>query len=189
MKKLDLSFCEDLVYSDFFIINNKNNRHYRKINKSIRWNGNTLVSLDILNLYTELKQLIRLLTFFKLKKDKKHKLIISAKLSDDIFLLISYLKYYFKAYNILVSELSRIEDIQSFNCLKISLISFFCHSVKFEKNLISNNIFLISIIDLDNRIRKETSIYRIYNKLDSFKKSLFFIALLENILKAKNVKI
>ena len=184
MKKLDLSFCEDLVYSDFFIINNKNNIRYQKINKFIKWNGNVLISLDVLNLYAELKQLIRLLTFFKLKKDKKHKLIISAKFSEDIFLLISYLKYYFKDYNILVSELSRIEDIQKFDSLKISLISFFCHSINFEKSLISNKIFLISVIDLDKRIRKETSIYRIYNKLDSFKKSLFFIALLENIFKA-----
>lgn len=183
MQKLDLSFCEDLVYSDFFLVLNNRSSNYRQLENLINWKGNQLFSLDILNLYTELKYLIRLLEFLSIKKNKRDKLVISAKESEDVFLLIAYLKKYFPSYNILVSELSRINDIREINNLKIGLISFFSYTEKLEKNLNSNKIFLISIIDLDNRIRKESSIYKIYNKLDTFKKSLFFIALLENVLK------
>lgn len=192
MKTLDLSFCEDLVHSDFFLVTNIRGARYRKLANLIKWNGEVVFSVDILNLYTELRQLIRFLTFLKMEKNKKmSKLVISSKIEDDIFLLVAYFKKYFAKYNILVSELSRIEEIQKFDSVKIGLISFFSCSGNLEKNLNFNKIFLISIIDLDDRIRKEASIYRIYNKLDSFKKSLFFIALLENILKfqGKNVKI
>jgi hypothetical protein len=186
MKKLNLSFCEDLVNADFFLVTNNKNSHYQKIEKVVQWNGNKLFSLDILNLYKELKQLIRLVAFLKLKKSKKGKLVISSKESEDIFLLIAYFKKYFADYNILVSELSRVGEIQKFDSSNIGLISFFSYTENLEKNLIFNKIFLISVIDLDNRIRKEVSIYKIYNKLDTFKKSLFFIALLENLLKFKD---
>ena len=187
LTKLDLSFCEDLVYSDFFLVINNKNANSRMLENIVyRTKKDKLFTLDILTLYIELKKLIRLLEYLSLKAKKKDKLIISAKTSEDIFLLIAYLKRYFPFYNILISELNKVEDIQKFDSLKIGLISFFSYSEKLEKNLNLNNIFLISIIDLDGNMRKNASIYKIYNKLDSFKKSLFFIALLENVLSFHN---
>ena len=140
MKKLNLSFCEDLVYSDFFLILNNRNSKYRNLDRVVSWNGDKLFSLDVFNLYTELKQIIRLLEFLSLKKNRKEKLIISAKESEDVFLLIAYLKKHFRSYNMLISELSRVEDIQKLDLLKVALISFFSHTERLERSLNYNKI-------------------------------------------------
>ena len=42
------------------------------------------------------------------------------------------------------------------------------------------------MFELDAQIRKESSVYKVYNKLDNYKKIFFFIALLENIFKIEN---
>ena len=77
LTKLDLSFCEDLVYSDFFLVINNKNANSRMLENIVyRTKKDKLFTLDILTLYIELKKLIRLLEYLSLKAKKKDKLII-----------------------------------------------------------------------------------------------------------------
>ena len=137
MKELDLLFVEDLVYSDFFLITNRQKKSFIKLERLLTWNQNTILSVELLQLYTEFTLLIKLMKSLKLKnirQIKKDKLAITSKTSDDVFVLIAYLKKYVKDYNVVVSELLRIKDIQKFDSLKLSLISFFACNEKLEKN-------------------------------------------------------
>jgi len=186
MKKLNLSFCENLIDSDFFLVNQNINNNTQNIEKVIRLGNKNLISLDILNLYKELKQLMRFIIFLRLKKRKKSKLILGFKEAQEIYLLTTYFKNYFVNYNLFVSKLDRIEEINKAKRLSVGLISFFSFSQNLEKHLNFNKVILLSMFELDAQIRKESSVYKVYNKLDNYKKIFFFIALLENIFKIEN---
>lgn len=186
MKKLSLSFCKNLVDSDFFLVNQNIKHNLQNIEKVSKLNNKNLISLNILNLYKELKQLICFIIFLRLKKRKKGKLILGVKEIQEVYLLTTYFKNYFTNYNFLISDLSRIEKINKSRKLNVGLISFFSFSPKLEKHLNFNNIILLSMFDLNDQIIEQSSIYKIFNKLDNYKKIFFFIAILENILKLEN---
>ena len=148
MKKLNLSFCENLIDSDFFLVNQNINNNTQNIEKVIRLGNKNLISLDILNLYKELKQLMRFIIFLRLKKRKKSKLILGFKEAQEIYLLTTYFKNYFVNYNLFVSKLDRIEEINKAQRLSVGLISFFSFSQNLEK--IEKPLF---IFDKNNNIK------------------------------------
>lgn len=186
MKKLNLSFCENLVDSDFFLVNQNINNNSQNVGKVMELGNKNLISLDILNLYKELRQLVRFIIFFKLKEKKRSKLILGIKDIQITYLLTTYLKNYFINFNLFVSKIDKIEKINKDKHLGVGLISFFSFSHKLEKHLNFNKVILLSMFKLNAQIRKESSVYKIYNKLDNYKKIFFFIALLENIFKIEH---
>lgn len=181
MKKLNLLFCKNLMHSDFFLTNQNIKNNSQNIEKVVKLGKNKLFSLDILNLYKEIQQLIRFLNF--LNKNTKNRLNIFFKETQSFSFLIKYFRKYPLRLKII---LSNTEKLKRNNTKFISSLLFLIPCNKnIEKDLIYNKLFLMSLIDLDDKTRKGSSLYKIYNKVDTFKKFLFIVSLLEGTLNKK----
>ena len=89
-KKFDLSFCENIIAFDFFMVNFKKNKQ-KPLDYLYKINNNKYISLNIIRLAKELKQLIQLLRFFSKKKTNK---------KNSLFFLLENTKHFdlFKHY-------------------------------------------------------------------------------------------
>ena len=152
-----------------------------KLEKVISIGNSQLFSLDILNLYKEMQQLIRLFNF--LKRNRKNRLSVFFEGIHSFSFLAKYFKEYPTQIKIIFSN---YEKLKRNNTRFISSLLFLMPCSKsIEKDLIYNKLFLMGLINLDNKTRKRSSLYKIYNEVDTFKKILFIISLLENILNKK----
>ena len=173
MKKLNLNLIKHSIKTDFFILENEKKQNTKRF--SVLSNKN-IDLLDVIELNFLLKQFIRILQF---TKKNTHNINIVNSNKQNLKILKSYF-------------LKNKSNIQK----KI----FFCDgSLKNKKLTTSENTDLnITInkksnidfftLEINTVIQKFcTGNYKIINDLNSFKKLIFFISILKNVLKIKKL--
>ena len=168
-KALNLSFYESIIKSEFNLITKTPNR---------------ITSVSIALLCKELKQIIKLINFFLFINRKKSTKQLVLLLPNKVDALLSqrFLKTFNAEGSLKITRRythSLFSEPESTNLL-ISSVNIKNETVL--KNLIYNQVCLLVIISLDNFL-KDKSFYQLYNILDSQKKLLFLLILLDTLVK------
>lgn len=193
-KKLNLRFCKNIITTDFFLVKENILHNSYKFEKCLKGKKQTLSSLNILNLYKELKQFIRLLEYVSRKE--KNQLVIHLKDPQYAYLLKKYISSYNVSNIFLANRIGNERQIHSKGLKRIipskrrristpiskMFLSLNNNSGKnFERILSYHKYMLIAKICFENKALKGSHLYHIYNKLDSYKKYCFLLAILEKI--------
>lgn len=180
-KKIKL--INNLIVSDFiYIKKNKNYKELKVYNSQIKIlkSSNKLVVLDILEVFKQLKQLIRIFIFLKKNKINNINFLINNKQYQK--LLLNFFNMYLKneiSINILNTLMLNSNNVNSF---LIILNKNMHYEKNFFKNLILNNAFLVCLINLEKEI-KNYGVYKIYNEISDFKKLIFLLVIISQIYK------
>ena len=182
-KKLNLSFCESLIHSDFFLINR------------LESSSPFVSSLNIALLTKQLKQFIRLLLylnhpFFDKNCGKmrflKKKLYVFMKTAQGA----SIVQQYFA--NSPLKGVVSICEHENYSSLKTSpKKKNICVSLGTPSNntffqaSVNKNLSLFTIFDGDNLAFRKISTYKVLNKLENIKKKIFLVGLIEMIVEKK----
>jgi hypothetical protein len=190
MKKhvLHLNLIKTLINSDFLFLEQKNDRNSRlkALNISTA-KKNSVIYLDPLETIKTLKQLIRILSFQK--KYPHLNTNLHFFLNDENTILSSLLKK-FLSVNVLESNFSF--DINS-DIVKLTkskkntdyqlgvvLNKRLQQDKNFFKKQINNDTFLF--FKINSQIEINQNAYKLFNDLNDYKKSLFFISFLRQLL-------
>lgn len=166
MKKLNFQLLKAIIKTDFFLLEFQKPKNLKFFELNFNKNFSILNILD-LNLY--LKQFIRLLQF--VKKQKINILILDSKIQ-----YLSILKKLFlKNKNIIQNVFLFNERVSTNSLLKPH------YEIYIDKKERKQD-FLISQINSKVEITN-MGVYKIFNSLNSFKKLLFFAAVIQNVLK------
>ena len=162
MKNLNNNLCKDIISSDFFLITKNTKKHALKVISLLK---EVKQFLRILNF---LKNLEKSVVFFNLDKNKASFLISQglSKLNNPIF----------KLYN-KTSQL-KVKD-------KIFKTNIFLDFVKL-RNKSKVQKFLnekINIIVQISHLIKRSSFYSLRNTMDTFKKYIFLVSLIQKVFK------
>jgi len=186
-KKLNLSFCESLIHSDFFLTNKLESR-----SRSISY-------LNIVSLSKQLKQFIKLLKFLDVPFfDKKRKRL--RLLNKKLYFFFknssgaSMVQQYFSTSNL--KNFVSVSEDENYSYLKINpKKKNACVSLGIPSN---NNFFDVSVdkglnlftIFDDNSLKlRKIATYKVINKLENIKKKIFLIGLIEKVFsKRKKIK-
>lgn len=191
MKKnylLSLNLIKSLTISDFLLIerkklkNEKNcrfkNLHFFPLKK------NTFIYLEPLEIIKSLKQLIRSFNFIKQQHSLKINLYFFTDEQNAIFfsLLKQFLNNKFLKSNILFNyNTNNVENLkQKFN-LSFLLDKKLSNDKNFLKKQFYRNNFIF--FKINSNIELNQNSYKIYNNFDDYKKTLFFISFLRQLLK------
>jgi hypothetical protein len=167
---LNLSLYESIIRSEFNLVTASKD---------------SLTALDISLSAKELKQCIKALNFFCVLNNTHENKKITFLLPKKVDALFG--QHYLKTFNVDGVEIVRryrhdlLQD-RGFTPLFISN-----NGIKSEtilKNLVFNKVCLVLAISLE-KVLKDSSFYQVYNVLDSNKKLIFFLILLETLLKKK----
>ena len=189
MKKIiNKALLKSIINSDFFLIKNKinNNNNIYLDKKSNITKTKSLSSLDVFELLKSLKQFIRILQFLVKNRGYLH---ISVENKQHSFLLKQFiLENNFKI-DIKINNLSSLKSQDGFvTKSKVFLVlgsdSFMTKENVFNK-LNIEKFFLFSKINT-NIETNNLGVYKIYNDLFDFKKIIFIIVLINEVLK-KNI--
>jgi hypothetical protein len=162
IKKLNNALCQDIIYSDFFITSK----------------GKYKIKLNIVSLLKNLKQFIRVLRF--LKSFQKSEILFNLKKNNDFFLIKKCLidiesKFHFFVFNKKQNlNLQKKEPI-----IRVFLNFVNTKNKKLTNNFLNNFIFMLVSVQLN----KKENIYNIRNNLDNLKKNIFFLLLIQKVLK------
>lgn len=177
MKRLNKNLLQNLITSDFFILQNTKLKDFNNLNIKTTFN---LHSLNIVGLNKSLKQFIRLLYYVK-RQQSNHLFFMSSNKQHEKLL------NYFISANIKKSKLS----FTNFSQKKENLYNTLNFFISLEMNLYKNNIFKIlndKNIFLINEINSNFNIfdkgtYKIFNSLTDIKKLLFLIIIINSVFK------
>jgi hypothetical protein len=184
-KQINLNLIKSIINSDFFLLRGVNYKKNSHINKQFFLNSiQQLSSLNILELVKTLKQFVRLLQF--LKSQKEFVLTLNIENKQNFLILKTFLIDYNLNQNIkLYNNFSSRENVKTKNITEMFLLLGTFPNLTDTRlfNLLnSNGIFLISSVNtkLNNN---NLFCYKIYNELFDFKKLIFLIILISQILK------
>ena len=172
------SLINSIISSDFFLLNKKSilNNH---ISKRVQLKDSKMFeSLELLQLLKSLKQFIRLLQF--LNSQPASLLNISVENKQYLLLLKSFFD------NNLFKNIKIENSFSSTNknTTQLALIlgdSFLKNELLLKKCLVEN-IYLVHQINNKNNLNNFCT-YKIFNNLDDFKKLIFLMVLISNLLK------
>ena len=182
MKKINKSLLKSIINSDFFLLNNAYCQNSVFLREKLYLKKKSLISLNIIELVKSLKQFIRLFQYIKKTnaflliniENQEHSLMIKQFLLDNKLNL-----------NVKIFSSIGLEKPLDKSKTKVFLFlgSFnFISTKQLIENLNVDKIFLFSKI---NPVLEHNNfgVYRIFNDLLDFKKILFIIILLNQILK------
>lgn len=168
-KKFNLSFCASLINSDFFLTNDS------RSSRSVSF-------LNVAYLAKQLKQFIRILNF--LKSLKKKRLFVSVKTPQDLFILQKYFEKSKLGEYVSACEERNFLLIRP-NSKKVN--SFLALATPKNKNFtkicVDKKLTLLTIFDNNNLKLKNFSVYKVLTKLETIKKKIFLLGLIESVLK------
>lgn len=161
----------DIVSSDFLFITESNK--------------NVLNILNLFEINKNLKQLIKILLFVKQQKNSKVYFLIKNKFV--FYFVKKYLKSYFISSQIVV-----ISALPTFKNLDLSVSSSSLilnfENINIDNSLVSkfleNNFFLVYSIGL-NINKNSSGIYSMKNNFDDYKKIIFFLIIVTQVLNKK----
>ena len=193
MKKnylLNLKLIKSLTISDFLLIeqkklkNEKNcrfkNLHFFPLKK------NTFIYLEPLEIIKSLKQLIRTFNFIKQQHSLKINLHFFTDEQNAIFfsLLKQFLNNKFLKSNILFNyNTNNVENLKQ--KFKFNLSFLLDKKLSNDKNFLKKQFYRNNFIffKINSNIELNQNSYKIYNNFDDYKKTLFFISFLRQLLK------
>jgi hypothetical protein len=185
-KQINLNLINSIINSDFFLLRglngNKKTNHLDK--QAFLKSSQRISSLNILELVKTIKQFIRLLQFLKNQND--FCLTLNVENKQNFLILKDFLIDYKLTNNIKIyNTFSSRENAKNDDSVEMFLLlgNFFNLTDKrILTRLNSNGIFLIS--NVNTKITNNNLFcYRIYNDLFDFKKLIFLIVLISQILK------
>jgi len=180
--KLNIFFLKNLIESDFSIINSNNNISNNHINSILKINKkNSIFSLELFQLIKDLKQFIRILQFLKSKK-KKHIYVYIDKLQLELFQKTIDELFLNKNFTIKSDSFYKEDFYKNLKSTRLLLMLKNLLSRNLLNKFLDNNVFLINNIN-SNLEKKSISTYKIYNKLNDFKKIIFLVILMNKIFK------
>lgn len=169
MKKLNVNLIKHTIKTDFFLLENEKTKQTKQL-KSLS-NKNYFL-LDVIELNFSLKQFIRVLQFAK-KNNNDINFVNSNKQH------LKILKAFF------LKNKSEIKN-HFFFCERALKKKDFTLSKNIDLNILVNNRNNEDLLTCEiNTIIKlfSCSKYKIFNDLNSFKKLIFFISVIKNVLK------
>lgn len=181
--KLNLSFLKNILSFEFFILETQ-----LKKNVHDQLDGSIIKTTELLTLLKSLKQFIRLLQY--LKRTKQSFLEIISTNPSYSFLLNKYLnnpKYLILIKNeyLIVkhySILNKSDQIKKIKKHKIIILLEQSFIKSFLKDLNKAGVFLASIFDHEKTNRVDKGLYNVPNSINTHKKIVFFISIINRIL-------
>ena len=185
-KQINKSLLKSIINSDFFILNKDISTTNIYLDKKTLVNkSKNLNSLNLFELLKSLKQFIRLIQFIK-NKDNAF-LYISIENKQHYFLFKQFLSLNKLDINVKVFNSFNQKKNSSLEHIKVFLIlgsNLFINNKQLLKNLNVEKIFLFSRINT-NLEQNNSGVYKIFNDLFDFKKIIFLILLINQVLKKK----
>ena len=183
-----LNLIKTLVNSDFLFLDQKNKKYNRvETLKVFSSHKDLVVYLDPLETLKGLKQLMRALHFWK--KRSKSKLNMHFFLNDENTMISSLLKKFLKIdilqadvmfdINSDITKTSKSKKISNYH-VGFILNKQIYNDKNFLKKQLNKDNFVLFQINPQFEINQNT--YKIYNDLNDYKKSLFFISFLRKLL-------
>jgi hypothetical protein len=185
MKKLNINLLKALVETDFSLLSPS------KVSKRVDLRavasivasskvGNKTVSLDLQELIKNLKQTVRLLQFVR-SKDLNQIYICSSN-KQHLNLLGSELDGFQKKGKVTVgSRLEKVYPVSNSSQLLLLLENTLGNKKRIFKKLFEDKIYLVNKVN--SKIESNSwGTYKIYNDLQDFKKLIFLIAVLRQVL-------
>ena len=184
-EKLQHKLFNSMLQSDFCLLQKKSSKQTIFINSVVKLNSSKWIkSLDLLQMSKSLKQLVRLFQF--LKSQKKSQLLLWVDNKQHQHLLNELLKKNAQQECTFQIELDLFRNKEFTNIFQvlIALNQTLTANKKTLKYLFEQNILLITKINsgLENN---NLNAYKIFNDLSDFKKLVFIVALIEQILNKK----
>jgi hypothetical protein len=179
-KKLNHLLLNSLIESDFLLFKNyyflKNINALNVFNVT---NKNYVTILNPLEALKTLKQFIRLIQFFKKRKNPILNFFVQNRAQKSIihnFILFNKLILKFKtSFKFLVLKENKINSQ-----LLLSLNQSLSKNLNLYKTLINEHIFLIQEIN-PNLNEKNLGLYKMYNSVSDYKKLLFLLIILGQV--------
>lgn len=181
-KKISISFFKKLIDSDFLILDTYSaieNRYFKESLSKVIKKKNSFILLEPFETLKSIKQLIRILQFFKRQANPLLHIEVENKQFLDI--LDTFI---IKKPNILPIKLKksvsdkRIQKENSNFILFLNQIISNKMNTKLLKNLFYENIFIVNKI---NSKLEEKNSYKIFNDFNTFKKLIFLLVLINQI--------
>jgi hypothetical protein len=179
-KKLSLTFCKNLILTDFFFDEQKKFMSFNHLLNSVY----AFHSYNIVSLNKEFIQFIKIFQFLFLSKER-NLLIVIVKNKEQQLLIKNYLLRYKSVLNIIVrreEEYSNVE-IEYSSQMKFVISLTNLKKVTLKKFVNIKGINLINIFNTHSLKSYNYQTYQILSSIDS-KKKLLFILILADILSA-----
>ena len=180
--KLNISFLKNLIESDFSIINFDNNISKNHVNSILKLDKkNSIFSLELFQLTKDLKQFIRILQFLKSKKNK-HIYVYIDKIQLELFQKTINELFLKKNFTIKSDSFYKEDFYKNIKSIRLLLMLKDFLNKNLLNKFLENNVFLINSIN-SSLEKKSINTYKIYNKLNDFKKIIFLVILINKVLK------
>lgn len=183
-EKLQHKLFNSLLQSDFCLFQKKSAKQTSCINSIVKLNSSKWInSLDLLQISKSLKQLVRLFQFLKSQKKSQLLLWVDNKQHQHLLNELLQTKEQDCAFQIEL-DLFRNKEFANVSQVLIALNQTLSANKKTLKYLFEQNILLLTKINssLENN---NLNTYKIFNDLSDFKKLVFIVALIEQILNKK----
>lgn len=183
-KQLNLTFCENLIFSDFFLIQAP--KKSLKLNRSVSLKRQNYFLLNIFKLQKELKQFLRMLQLLCLslqtRKNMPRFLFFNSIDFDHSELIVQFFDSYIEEAAIEnVSERDLTEKLMFNTSSKQILISFM--DLTNSRNPIDffyRKLFLVNTMNIRSKNSiKQSSFYGINNIIDTNRKIFLILSLIE----------
>jgi hypothetical protein len=183
-KQLNLTFCENLIFSDFFLIQAP--KKSLKLNRSVSLKRQNYFLLNIFKLQKELKQFLRMLQLLCLslqtRKNMPRFLFFNSIDFDHSELIVQFFDSYIEEAAIEnVSERDLTEKLMFNTSSKQILISFM--DLTNSRNPIDffyHKLFLVNTMNIRSKNSiKQSSFYGINNIIDTNRKIFLILSLIE----------
>ena len=184
-EKLQYKLFNSLLQSDFCLFQKKSAKQTSFINSIVKLNSSKWInSLDLLQISKSLKQLVRLFQF--LKSQKKSQLLLWVDNKQYQHLLNELLQTKRQQDHAFQIELDLFRNKEFTNVFQvlIALNQTLSANKKTLKYLFEQNILLLTKIN-SSLESNNLNTYKIFNDLSEFKKLVFVVALIEQILNKK----
>lgn len=183
-KNLNL-LLKSLIDSDFLLMEKASSTSTRAVKNVIKTKMSSTINLNPLELIKDLKQFVRLLQYAQKQKLSILHLVVENK--QYLELLQTFFKESRIKMPIEISESLPTRTLSSKTTQVLLLLNFpLDNKATFFRRLIDKNIFLINKINA--KIEKNNyGTYKIYNDLTDFKKIIFLLAVIDQILNNKKV--
>lgn len=183
-KNLNL-LLKSLIDSDFLLMEKARSTSTRAVKNVIKTKMSSTINLNPLELIKDLKQFVRLLQYAQKQKLSILHLVVENK--QYLELLQTFFKESRIKMPIEISESLPTKTLSSKTTQVLLLLNFpLDNKATFFRRLIDKNIFLINKVNA--KIEKNNhGTYKIYNDLTDFKKIIFLLAIIDQILNNKKV--
>lgn len=183
-KNLNL-LLKSLIDSDFLLMEKARSTSSRAVKNVIKTKMSSTINLNPLELIKDLKQFVRLLQHAQKQNSSILHLIVENK--QYLELLQTFFKESRIKMPIEIAENLPTKVLSSKTTQVLLLLNFpLDNKATFFRRLMDKNIFLINKINAKME-KNNYGTYKIYNDLTDFKKIIFLLAIIDQILKNKKV--